>query len=65
MYLSNDSQDTDWVKLVEGASILGVYPGTLYRRWRYRQIPTDACKKVENVLYFKRDVLEAMPDAQG
>ena len=65
MAFSNDSHDTDWVKLVEGASILGVYPGTLYRRWRYKQIPTDACKKVDNVLYFKRAALEAMRDAQA
>ena len=65
MDLENDSQDRDWVKLVEGASILNVYPGTLYRRWRYRQFPSEACRKIDGVLYFERATLEAIRDAQS
>ena len=65
MALSSDPQDADWVKLVEGASILGVYPGTLYRRWRYKQFPPDACRKVDGVLYFKRETLQAMRGVQS
>jgi len=60
---NDNAQSDDWVKLVDGASILGVYPGTLYRRWRYRQFPADACRKVENVLYFNRRVLESMRES--
>lgn len=65
MALSSDSQDGDWVKLVEGASVLGVYPGTLYRRWRYRQLPPDACRKIDGVLYFRLEILEALRDARA
>ena len=49
---------TNWLKLVEAARFLGVYPGTLYRRWRYGQLPEGVCVKVDNTLYFDRDALE-------
>ena len=48
----------DWLKLVEAADLLGLYPGSLYRRWRYGQFPDGACVKVDNTLYFNRDELE-------
>ena len=53
-----ETQQSDWLKLVDAAAFLGVYPGTLYRRWRYRQLPEGACKKVDNVLYFNRQLLD-------
>ena len=52
--------DQGWIKLVDAALFLGIYPGTLYRRWRYRQLPEGACKKVGNTLYFRRSILESM-----
>ena len=50
----------EWLKLVDAAIFLGVYPGTLYRRYRYRQLPDGACKMVENTLFFNMHVLESM-----
>ena len=49
---------SDWLKLVPAAEIVGVYPGTLYRRWRYGQLPEGACVKLDNTLYFNREALE-------
>ena len=48
----------DWLKLVPAAELIGVYPGTLYRWWRYGQLPDDGCVKLDNTLYFNRDALE-------
>ena len=49
---------TDWPKLVEAADLLGMYPGSLYRRWRYGQLPEGVCVKIDNTLYFNRAELE-------
>ena len=49
--------DRGWIKLVEAARIIGVYPGTLYRWWRYGQLPEAVCLKVDNTLYFNRGEL--------
>ena len=54
----------DWLKLVEAANLLGMYPGTLYRRWRYGQLPDGTCVKVDNTLYFNRGELEQIRDSQ-
>ena len=48
----------EWLKLVDAAQFLGVYPGTLYRWHRYRQLPEGACVKLDNTLYFNRYALE-------
>lgn len=55
---------TNWLKLVEASRFLGVYPGTLYRRWRYGQLPEGVCVKVDNTLYFNRDALELILDSE-
>lgn len=60
MQAFGDNYSSDWLKLVDAAQFLGIYPGTLYRRWRYRQLPQGACKKVDNVLYFDRRTLLTM-----
>ena len=54
----------DWLKLVEAANVLGIYPGTLYRRWRFGQLPEGVCVKVDNTLYFNRDALERIRKTQ-
>ena len=51
---------SEWLKLVEAASLVGVYPGTLYRWWRYGQLPEGCCIKVDNTLYFQRNALEPL-----
>ena len=56
---------TDWLKLVEAARFLSVYPGILYRRWRYGQLPEGACVKVDNTLFFNRDALEQIRSAKA
>ena len=53
---------SDWLKLVAAANFLGVYPGTLYRRWRYGHLPEGVCVKQDNTLYFNRDALELIRD---
>jgi hypothetical protein len=55
---------SDWLKLVAAANFLGVYPGTLYRRWRYGRLPEGVCIKQDNTLYFNRDALESIRDPQ-
>ena len=54
----------DWLKLVAAANYLGVYPGTLYRRWRYGHLPEGVCVKQDNTLYFNRDALELIREPQ-
>ena len=56
---------SDWIKLVAAADLLGVYPGTLYRWWRYGQLPDGACVKVDNTLYFNRDAMEQIRSTQS
>ena len=51
---------SEWLKLVEAASLVGVYPGTLYRWWRYGRLPQECCIKVGNTLYFERSTLEPL-----
>ena len=54
--------DSEWIKLVPAAQILGIYPGTLYRRYRYGQLPEGSCKKIDNILYFNTELLESKRD---
>ena len=60
----NGAVSTNWLKLVAAAELIGVYPGTLYRRWRYGQLPEGTCVKVDNTLYFNRGELEQIRDTQ-
>ena len=64
MYEKLGPLSNDWLKLVAAADLLGVYPGTLYRRWRYEQLPNGVCVKLENTLYFNRDALELIREPQ-
>ncbi len=59
------SELPDSFKLVDAAIYLGVYPGTLYRRYRYKQLPDGACRKIDGTLYFDRHVLESMRETRG
>ena len=54
----------DWLKLVEAADLIGVYPGTLYRWWRYGRLSDTVCVKADNTLYFNRGELEKIRDTQ-
>ena len=57
---STEFNPQHWLKLVDAAIVIGVSPGTLYRRWRYRQPPESMCRKVDNVLYFNREMLQSL-----
>lgn len=64
MFDSRGVVSTDWLKLVEAAKFLDLYPGSLYRRWRYGQLPEGACVKVDNTLYFNREELNQIRNTQ-
>ena len=58
MIKPNGAVSTNWLKLVAAAAFIGVYPGTLYRHWRYGQRPEGTCVKGNNTLYFNRGELK-------